>query len=161
MLVNPQSMSLFFKLSCRQWLRPVGNGLALGAALMIAGCWSDATVPECMPDSADAGIATHVRKPTVQERGKGDIDLYMDASATMKGYLVPNIANATYADVALTLPQILQPMAGKVNYHRFGSIIQDLDLNKVSGAAQPAFYGDRKINQTSDIGRVLERVAEG
>jgi hypothetical protein len=136
----------------------------LGALILLA-----ALVPavghaaSCLPDPVDAALArtriTHETAPPAPLRGR----LYVDVSASMKGYFAgtphpPELP--AYPTTLLRVPEALSRLAGTVEARRFGSRIEPIGLDHLTELTQPAAYTCPKGVKGADCLNTMSRIQD-
>lgn len=136
----------FVKLKCR-------DHVAICLVLLILGCGSKA--PEIAWVYTDADVTGEDRH--IDEAGTIDIDIYLDATLSMVGYV--NEKSSTYKRF---LDDLEIAAAGgwrtaNVQFFKFGTKIKAIDRDGFKAAKTSSFYQERGIFERTNIDSVINR----
>ncbi|MBI3650567.1 MAG: hypothetical protein HY231_05910 [Acidobacteria bacterium] len=89
--------------------------------------------------------------------GALDVDIYLDATLSMKGFVVPGIASHYEQTIQLLERAVSRGWeGGKATFYRFGSTISPIKSRGYLEAAQPGFYTDKNFFQKTYIENVID-----
>jgi hypothetical protein len=86
------------------------------------------------------------------------VDLYFDATLSMKGFVSTQAASSYQQTVPLLERGVIEGWnGGRATFHKFGDDIAPLPGRAYLEATRPAFYADSKYNTKTLIERVIDR----
>src|SRR5258708_4101401 len=86
-----------------------------------------------------------VKQPPAISKTAG-VDVFLDATLSMKGFIVPGIASRYQQTLPLLESVVTRGWStGEVKFFRFGTIIEELKGREYLAAQKPQFYMDNRI----------------